>query len=425
MERQVFKKLLDWKRRGCKKPLVLNGARQVGKTWLLQKLASQEFENFIYVSLDQDQAARVLFEQGSNVESVAELLCAQRNISANVEDILFIFDEIQTCPEAITYLKYFNESDTDYKVAAAGSLLGLSTQYGSGWPVGKVETCNVYPLNFREFLSSLDKTAYVKFMEEEKYDIIRGLSSELKEIYRNYLVVGGMPDAVATFLEEKDMQAVRRLQNQILEDYERDFAKHADANLLKKLFEIWSSIPQHLARENKKFVFGKVRKGSRAKDYEEGLQWLEHAGLISRCYRIKKPSIPLKAYADAKCFKVFGLDVGLLGAMAGLTPDSILSRSSMFEEFKGAMTEQYVCSEFVSYGITPYYWSAENSSGEVDFLVEDNEYVYAIEVKSEENLKSKSLRAFKNKYDSIKALRISNSDYREQDWMKNIPLYMI
>ena len=425
MERQVYQKLLNWKNNGCAKPLVLNGARQVGKTWLLKKLGAEEFKNNVYVSLDEDASAQALFESAGSVEDVIAALSAKHGIEYNPKGTLFIFDEIQTCPKAITYLKYFCEAEQHFNVAAAGSLLGLSCQYGSGWPVGKTVTVDVYPLNFREFLNAMRKHTYVKFIESENYALLSGISEELKTLLKTYFIVGGMPEAVSAYVKGESLSQVREIQVQILADYERDFAKHANPALLQNLFEVWNSIPAHLAQENKKFVFGNVRKGARATNFEAALQWLEHAGIITRCFRAKKPAMPLNSYANLKCFKVFMLDVGLLGAKAGINENSIFSQSTLFTEFKGAMTEQYVCSQLVNQNIKPYYWSAENSSGEIDFLVQNAENIYAIEVKAAENLKSKSLRAFKEKYPDVIAQRYSMSNYRAQDWMTNVPLYCL
>ena len=424
MDRHLMTELVRWKESPRRKPLILNGARQVGKTWLLKEFGREHFNAVAYVSLDGNSVARDLFEQDLDPVRIVRDLSILTGVAIRPLSTLVILDEIQAAPKAITSLKYFCENTPEYAVAAAGSLLGISATEGTGYPVGKVNTLDLYPLSFREFLDATGNVMLRELVDSADTASINAFSSRLIPLLRHYFVVGGMPAVVAGFIEGESLGSVRDMQSQILEDYLRDFAKHAPLRINPKMVEAWNSIPVHLAKENKKFIFGQVREGARAKDYAESLTWLAQAGLIHKVPRITKPGIPLSAYNDNKSFKVFLLDVGLLGAMAGLDPATVLDGNAALTEFKGSLTEQYVCQQLVSdCGLAPYYWSAENSSGEIDFLVQGSNGVYAIEVKAEENLRAKSLRAFKAAHPEIKSVRFSLSGYREQDWMRNVPLY--
>lgn len=426
MKRQLVEQLIQWKNNKRRKPLILNGARQVGKTWLLKEFGKTHFEKVAYISLDSNEIAHALFENNLEIKRIIQELSLLTGVSIEPNSTLIIIDEIQAQPKAITALKYFCEEAPEYAVAAAGSLLGLSAHFGSGYPVGKVETLNLYPLSFEEFLEATSNGQLHDLVLHGEESSINLFAPRFEELLKQYYVVGGMPAVVEEFLSSSDFSAVRKLQNQILEDYSRDFAKHAPAQIYPKMLEVWASIPQHLSLENKKFVFGNVRKGSRAKTFEEAINWLYQAGLIHKVPRVTKPGLPLSAYADNKAFKVFLVDVGLLGAMTSLDPKTILEKNSIFTEFKGALTEQYVCQELIaSCSLDPYYWSAETSTGEIDFIVQLSNRVYAIEVKAEENLKAKSLIAFKKANPEINAVRFSLSGYRKQDWMVNVPLYAI
>ena len=424
MDRHLMTELVRWKESPRRKPLILNGARQVGKTWLLKEFGREHFDTVAYVSLDGKSVARDLFEQDLDPARIIRDLSILTGVAIRPSSTLIILDEIQAAPKAITSLKYFCENAPEYAVAAAGSLLGISATEGTGYPVGKVNTLDLYPLSFREFLDATGNVMPRELVDSVDTVSINAFSSKLIPLLRRYFVVGGMPAVVAGFIEGEAFSSVRDMQSQILEDYLRDFAKHAPLRINPKMVEAWNSIPVHLAKENKKFMFGQVREGARAKDYAESLTWLAQAGLIHKVPRITKPGIPLSAYNDNKSFKVFLLDVGLLGAMAGLDPTAVLDGNAAFTEFKGSLTEQYVCQQLISdCGLAPYYWSAENSSGEIDFLVQRANGVYAIEVKAEENLRAKSLRAFKAAHPEIRSVRFSLSGYREQDWMRNVPLY--
>ncbi len=424
MERYLMTELAAWKQSARRKPLILNGARQVGKTWLLKEFGKTYFENVAYVSLDSNEAARAVFEGDFNTARIIDSLALLTGTRVEPASTLIVLDEIQACPKALTALKYFCEDAREYAVAAAGSLLGISATAGSGYPVGKVDTLDLYPLCFREFLDAVGEQALRKMLDSANPASINAFAERSAQALRRYLVVGGMPEVVSAYVETNDFGVARSIQGQILEDYERDFAKHVPPRLYPKMLEVWASIPAHLSHENKKFVFGRVREGARAKDYEEVLAWLRQAGLVCKVSRVTKPAVPLSAYDDFKAFKVFLLDVGLLGQMSGLDAASIVDGNAVFTEFKGAITEQYVCQQLVSdCGLRPFYWSAENSSGEIDFLVQDAGVTYALEVKAEENLQAKSLRAFKQRHPEVKAVRFSLSGYREQDWLVNVPLY--
>lgn len=426
MKRKLMNELVRWKDSPNRKPLILNGARQMGKTWLLKEFGARHFSSVAYVSLDNDAVARSYFDIDLDVRRIIASLSLQLNMEIVPGKTLIILDEIQACPKAMTALKYFCENAPEYAVAAAGSLLGLSAHEGSGFPVGKVNMLDLNPLSFSEFLEATGNGRYAGLIESGDIALMSPFATMLEGLLRQYYVVGGMPGAVNAYLKGDDFRAAREAQNELLAGYERDFSKHVPSRLLGRMMLAWASIPRHLSRENKRFIFGQVRKGARAADFEECLAWLEEAGLIHKVQRVDKPGLPLSAYAEQTTFKVFLLDIGLLGAMCELDPETILAGSTVFTEFKGALTEQYVCQELIaSCGFTPFYWSAENSTGKIDFLVQDGRKIYPIEVKAEENLKAKSLRAFVDRYDGVHARRFSMSGYRDQEWMRNVPLYAV
>ena len=426
MDRDLLKRLIDWKNKKHRKPLVLNGARQVGKTWLLQEFGRVAFDNVAYINLDGNAAMKEQFDAGYNIERIIAAIQFETGEQVKEESTLIIFDEIQECPKALTSLKYFCEQAGNYAVAAAGSLLGLTIHGGSGYPVGKVDTLDLYPLSFREFLDATRNNNLRQLIDSGDANLITSFSTKIIPLLRQYYYVGGMPQAVDRFIESSLLEDARGIQNQILLGYERDISKHLSRTESEYTIAAFNSLPSHLGRENKKFVFGHIADGARAKNYRSGITWLDEAGIVTRVRRVSKPGIPLRAYADNLAFKLFSLDVGLLGAMAGLDKKTVIEGSVIFKEFKGALTEQYVCQQLLSEcKLVPYYWSAENSSGEIDFLVQSADGIAAIEVKAEENLRSKSLRAFKEGYGNVNALRFSLSGYREQSWMRNIPLYAI
>lgn len=425
MNRDLMESLLEWKTSPRRKPLILNGARQVGKTWLLKEFGRSQFDNMAYLPLDNDATARSFFDPDYNVDRIIKSLALHLGMEIKPQDTLVVFDEVQACPKAITSLKYFCENAPEYAVVAAGSLLGILDNTGSGYPVGKVNTLDLYPLTFGEFLRASGEGRLADLIDSGDQVLMDSFSKTLTDLLRRYYVVGGMPEAVSVYAQTGDLAQARSVQDEILDGYVRDFSKHVPARLLARTLLVWQSIPAHLSRENKKFVFGQLRKGARAADFEESLAWLEHASLIHKVLRVSKPGLPLSAYAGGKAFKVFTSDVGLLGAMSGIEPKTILEGDRVFTEFKGALTEQYVCQSLVAMGRRPYYWSAEESTGEIDFLVQDGGLIYPIEVKAEENLRARSLRAFCDMNDGMQARRFSLSGFRDQGWMRNVPLWAI
>ena len=421
MDRFLMDELVAWKGSPRRKPLILNGARQVGKTWLLKEFGRRCFDNVAYVNLDDNPGMREQFEAGYDIPRIISAIQFETGQAVSEDGTLIILDEIQACPKALTSLKYFCENAPGYAVAAAGSLLGITVHEGSGYPVGKVNALDLYPLHFREFLAATGNQVLCSLIDSGDANLINGFSGKLVPLLRQYYYVGGMPEAVSVFLERGLLEDAREVQLEVLRGYERDISKHLSRTETEYALAAWRSIPSHLGRENKKFVFSHIASGARARNYQAGITWLTQAGITTLVRRISKPGIPL---ADDTAFKLFLVDVGLLGAMAGLDKETVVGGSEIFEEFKGSLTEQYVCQQLVSdCGLTPYYWSAENSSGEIDFLAQGPNSVYAIEVKAEENLRAKSLRAFKGAHPEIKSVRFSLSGYREQDWMRNVPLH--
>jgi predicted AAA+ superfamily ATPase len=421
-----MEKLVDWKKRHRKKPIIINGARQVGKTWLLKEFGAQHFDNVAYVNFDNNQAMSMLFEESYDMSHLLTGIQAETGERIIEGKTLIIFDEIQECPKALTSLKYFCENAPNQMIAAAGSLLGLAVHHGTGYPVGNVTTLDLYPLNFREFLDATGNQSLRELIDTNDAAATSAFSSKLIPLLRQYYFVGGMPEAVAAFAESSFLEDARVVQTQILSDYRRDISKHLNVAETERTLAVWNSIPAHLGQENKKFVFGHIKEGARAKAYRSATTWLTEAGLATCVRRISKPGVPLSAHADESSFKLFVLDVGLLSAMVGLDSSSVISGNKAFTEFKGSLTEQYVCQQLISdCKLQPCYWSAENSRGEIDFLVQDQGRTYPIEVKAEENLKSKSLRAFSEKYAGMNPRRFSLSGYRDEDWMCNVPLFAI
>ena len=418
--------LVSWKNSLRRKPIIINGARQVGKTWLLKEFGKRHFDNIAYVNFDNNKAMNQLFEEGYDTARLLTGIQAESNERIIAGKTLIIFDEIQECPKALTSLKYFNENASEQVIAAAGSLLGLSIHQGTGFPVGKVMTLDLYPLSFREFLDATGNQLLRELIDNNDLSALTTFSSKFIPLLRQYYFTGGMPEAVKAFIENGVLEDARLVQNQILSDYRRDISKHLTTTETEYTLAAWDSIPVHLGQENRKFIFGNIKEGARGRDYRAALTWLSEAGLVHQIRRVSKPGIPLAAYANDSTFKLFALDVGLLGAMADLDSSSVISGNEVFTEFKGALTEQYVCQQLISdCKLQPFYWSAENSRGEIDFLVQDRGQIYPIEVKAEENLRSKSLRAFSEKHQNTHPRRFSLSGFRDEDWMSNIPLYVV
>ena len=426
MRRFALEKLKKWKDSESRKPLIIRGARQVGKTWLMKEFGRECFENVAYVNFDSNVRMKGVFEGQIDIERIILAIEIETGVTIERENTLLIFDEIQEVPRALSSLKYFYENAPEYAIVAAGSLLGVAMHKKTSFPVGKVDFMDLYPLNFQEFLCALGEERYVDILQGKDTDMVNTFKDKYIDRLREYYYVGGMPEVVQTYVDTRNFKKVRELQKNLINYYQQDFSKHAEMNLVTRLNLVWNSIPMQLAKENKKYIYGQVRKGARAKDFELAIQWLLDCGLIHKVQRINKPSLPLKAYMDLNAFKVFLLDIGLLIAMTDLDVKVILEGNKIFTEFKGALTEQYVLQQLISEnGVMPYYYSAPNSQGEIDFVVQGKTSVIPIEVKAEENLRAKSLKAFCDKYNPKFAVRTSMSDYRKQDWMNNIPLYNI
>lgn len=426
MKRNLMKSLKEWKNSPYRKPLILSGARQVGKTWLMKEFGRTEYTNTVYVNFDQDINAAGLFEGSINPDRIILGLRALSGMEIDPDNTLIIFDEVQEAPRALTSLKYFCEEAPQYSIIAAGSLLGVALHAGTFFPVGKVDRMHLYPLNFQEFLYAMGEDAAAEILQTKDQRMITVLREKLSDLLRQYYYVGGMPEAVNYYKDNKEFTGIRQIQKNLLAYYQQDFSKHAEPKLTERLNLVWSSIPAQLAKENRKFIYGQVRHGARAKDFELAIQWLSDCGLIHVIHRVTKPGYPLKAYEDLNAFKIYLLDVGLLGAMADLSSNTIVEGNRIFTEFKGALAEQYVLQELIAEDhLNPMYYSAENSRMEIDFIVQKGDEVIPIEVKAEENLRAKSLRSYCEKYKPKTAVRFSMSDYREQDWMVNVPLYEI
>lgn len=425
MKRYAMDKLVYWKNKRNRKPLILKGARQVGKTWLMKEFGKKCFKNTAYINFDSDVRMRRIFEEDYDIQRIIRMINIETGERIIPEETLIIFDEVQEAPRAISSLKYFCENAPEYAVVSAGSLLGVAIHEGVSFPVGKVESLNMYPMSFREFLTAMGEEALADIIEEKDYQALNTFSDKYINWLKLYYFVGGMPEAVNDYAECGDVTSVRDIQKQILELYENDFSKHTPNDVLARIRMVWNSIPLQLAKENKKFFFGQIRKGARAKNFELAIEWLQDCGLAGKVYRVEKPGIPLKAYTDFSAFKIYLLDVGLLGAMSDLDARSILEKNELFTEFKGALTEQYVYQQIISETeYTPYYFSA-SSHTEIDFLIQKEGQVIPLEVKAEENVKAKSLKAYFNKYNPPYAVRTSMMDYRKEEWMVNIPLYAI
>lgn len=426
MDRFALEKLKQWKEKKNRKPLIIRGARQVGKTWLMKEFGRTCFGKMAYVNFDSNTRMRQVFEGDINIERLVLAISAETGISIDSQDTLLIFDEVQEVPKALTALKYFCEEAPEYAIVAAGSLLGVAMHKGTSFPVGKVDFMDLYPLSFREFLCALGEERFVEILDSSDTDMVRMFKSKYIDRLREYYYVGGMPEVVQSYVGSKDFNQVREIQKNLLNYYQQDFSKHAEVTLVPRLNLVWNSIPMQLAKENKKYIYGQVREGARAKDFELAIQWLMDCGLIHKVQRIKKPGLPLKAYLDLDAFKIYLLDIGLLMAMVDLDARIIIDGNRIFTEFKGALTEQYVLQQLIAdLGVEAYYYSTEKSSGEIDFLLQGRSSILPLEVKAEENLRAKSLRAFCEKYHPAYAVRTSMSDYREQEWMTNIPLYNI
>lgn len=426
MYRFAMEDLRHWKKSRFRKPLIIEGARQVGKTWLMKEFGKTEYEEVVYINFDSNRVMAELFEPDLDSSRIIEGLQLYSGKKIVPEKTLLIFDEIQEVPKALSSLKYFYENAPQYHIVCAGSLLGIALHGGTSFPVGKVDFLKLYPLSFKEFLMATGREQYAELLSKRDYTMITSFRQIYIDALKQYYFVGGMPEVVLHFAEDKDYSVVREIQKRILSAYEQDFSKHAPNEIVPKLRMLWNSIPSQLAKENRKFIYGLVREGARAKDYETAIMWLTDCGLVHKVSRVTAPKLPLKAYEDLKAFKLFLVDVGLLGCMVGIGHRILLEGNAMFVEFKGALTEQFVLQQMVTKKkLGVYYYTNERGGCEIDFIADNGERVVPIEVKAEENLKAKSLKTYCEKYSPEVVIRMSMSDYREQDRLVNLPLYVV
>jgi predicted AAA+ superfamily ATPase len=424
MNRLLIQELVGWKNSKNRKPLIIQGARQVGKTWLMKEFGKQEFEQVVYLNFESSSRLSQLFAVDFNIERIISIIEIETNQKIIPETTLLIFDEIQEVEKGLTSLKYFQEQAPQYYIVAAGSLLGISLQKNNSFPVGKVDFMKLYPLSFMEFLENIGEQRLVEQLQNKNWDVISTFHEKLVEQLRFYYFIGGMPEVVSNYIENKDLIAVRALQQKIIIGYENDFAKYAPNDIVPKIKLVWNSLISQLAKENRKFIYGQIKKGARAKDFEMAINWLVDAGLVLKVNRIEKPTMPLKAYADFDAFKLFLVDIGLLNAIGNLDQKILLEKNSILTEYKGALTEQFVCQQ-LKIKTDIFYWVASNATAEVDFIMQYQNEIIPVEVKAEENLKSKSLKVFVDKFDNTNAIRTSTNQFRKENWLTNIPLYAI
>lgn len=422
MERTAISELYEWKKRPDRKPLIVRGAHQVGKTWLILDFAGKAYNKYVYVNFEEDDVLNHMFENDFDIERIINTISIRKDTDVD-NGTLLIFDEIQAAPRGVTSLKYFCEKARQYHVIAAGSLLGIAMHQADSFPVGKVDFVDLAPLSFHEFLLAMGEKRIASLLEKRDWNMVAMVKDKLTTLLKTYYYVGGMPEAVDSYRRRSDFAEVRRIQNNILDTYNNDFSKHAPISEVPRIRMVWNSIASQLAKENKKFIYGMLREGARAKDFEVAIEWLRDAGLIYKVSRTKSGELPLNAFENFSIFKIYLLDVGLLSAINKLTANTLIAGNEIFSTYKGALTEQYFFQQIRDKVDFVYYWSAENSRGEIDFIVQKEGKVIPIEVKAEENLRAKSLAAFVAKYPGLHALRFSMSDYREQNWMTNIPLY--
>ena len=426
MYRIAIEKLYQWKESKRRKPLIIEGARQVGKTWLMKEFGEKAYQDTIYINFDSNSRMSELFSEDLNVDRLIMGIELYAGKKIDPDHTLLIFDEVQEVPKALSSLKYFYENAPQYHIVCAGSLLGIALHGGTSFPVGKVDFLNLYPLSFKEFLMATTGERFAELLENQDYQMVNAFKQTFIDALKQYYFVGGMPEAVESFVEEKDFNEVREIQKRILSAYEQDFSKHAPIEIVPKIRMVWNSIPSQLAKENKKFIYGLVREGGRAKEYETAIMWLCDCGLIHKVSRVNAAGLPLKAYEDLKAFKMFLVDVGLLGCMTGLRQRTLLDGNELFTEFKGALMEQYVCQQLKTIqDLDIYYYTNDRGSCEVDFVVDTGEEIVPLEVKAEINLKAKSLKNYHEKYNPPISIRTSMADYKKEDWIVNLPLYAI
>lgn len=427
MFRLKSKSLIEWKLSPNRKPLVLLGARQVGKTWLVREFGKSEYKQLVYINFEDSDAPKDIFQSDFNIDRIITLLNAYSGLRISSDDTLIVFDEIQAAPRGITSLKYFYEKASQYHIIAAGSLLGISIHPEDSFPVGKVDLLTLHPLSFTEFLLAMNEPGLVDLIKNQEWELTNSFNSKLTNYLRYYFFVGGMPEVVLRFSQNRDWTEVRKVQRSILKSYENDFSKHAPKEILPRIKMVWESIPAQLAKENKKFIYGIIKEGARAKDFELAIQWLVDSGLLHKVYNVSKPALPLAAYKELSAFKLYHYDTGLLCAMTQLNAKTLLNGDAVFTEFKGALSEQFVFQQLVTNEEIPiYYFTFDNSKHEIDFIIQNQQdEIIPVEVKSGTNLKARSFKLFCEKFEPKTAIRTSLSNYQKQDWLINVPLYIL
>ncbi|GHU68964.1 ATPase [Bacteroidia bacterium] len=427
MYRIKYKQLLQWKLDKDKKPLVFLGARQVGKTYLIKEFGKNEYPQMVYVNFDNKNAPKSIFWQDFDIKRIITELEIYSGLQITPENTLIVFDEIQSAEQGITSLKYFYENTPEYQIIAAGSLLGINIHEGESFPVGKVNYLQLYPMSFYEFLLAMGENGLVRILDEHLWDFLPSFSAKFQEFLRYYFYIGGMPEVVSVFAQDRDWKKARKIQNEILKNYQNDFSKYAPKEILPRINMVWENIPAQLAKENKKFIYGIIKEGARAKDFELAIQWLVDAGLLHKVYSVTKPALPLVAFQYLSAFKLYHNDVGLLAAMSKLNAKTLLYGDAVFTEFKGALAEQFVFQQLrLNEDLSIHYFTFENSKYELDFLIQtEDDKIIPVEVKSGTNLKAHSFKLFCEKYNPQTAIRTSLSDFRQESWMTNVPLYII
>lgn len=424
MKRSTEYQLIAWKNNPHRKPLIVMGARQVGKTYLLQQFGNNHYDHVAYINCDNNPSVANLFAEDYDMERILLAIGAIAKVPIIAGKTLIILDEIQELKNGLTALKYFCELAPQHHIAVAGSLLGITMYQGESAPVGKVDIINMHPLTYTEFLNAMGHEQLVHILKSQDWKTIQMLKQEYIKYLRIYYFVGGMPEAVLQYIETRDTMSVRDVQNNILSIYRNDMSKHASPQDVVRITQVWQSIPSQLARENKKFIYGAIKSGGRAREFELAIQWLQDAGLVLRVNRATKPDLPLKFYEDLSAFKLYLLDTGLLGALANIPPEQILTKDNELSASKGAFTENYVVTQIATMrNVTMCYYSNDNHTLEIDMLLQEKSNIWPIEIKAEENLRSKSLSTFVKNNPNLIGLRFSMSDYRDQEWMQNIPLY--
>lgn len=425
MKRNVMQQLIDWKQDKQRKPLLIQGARQVGKTWLMRTFGKEHFRNVAYLSMDQNPRLQAVFGQDFDINRIVEALQIESQLPID-ENTLIIFDEIQEIPLALQSLKYFQEQRPELPILAAGSLLGVALHSGISFPVGKIQLVDMYPMSFLEFLDAIGNEELALLVRNADFQMMKVFRDKFILLLKQYFFLGGMPEVVKGYIENRDYNKARKIQKDLVQLFEYDFSKHTSGITSERLRLVYNSIPAQLGKENKKFIYGHLRSGARSKDYEDAIQWLVDCGLVIRVPRVSKAGLPLSGYADLTAFKLFLNDVGLLSAMCDLDARTLLEGSQIFEEYKGSLTEQYILTQLISeLKLNPSYYSEERSTAEIDFLVQLAGNVIPIEVKATENLQAKSLKVYAEKYKPNYVIRTSLSDYRKEDWLINLPLYAI